>query len=239
METTSTEDDRPRDNEREMLYWTDLYAPLASTVDSTSLEVSTIAEIDELITSESIIFLASPSTDWIQVQNQTEYRVESRAVKSNSMSITENPMIRITLPPLPCHSAPHMLEHLVSTRALMDTFFPFFHLYEAKFAGALTVSTPDEENGDSDVTPPINCDAADADAADAPVVKTVDIDVSSELHSDISPDVDDSTASEDASGVAAGRQDKQSVALTAVDGDFTAAELRTIIAPLIWPLEEK
>jgi hypothetical protein len=182
--------------ELELLYWTDIYAPLDDAVDST-FDASTITEIDQLIRKESAAFMESSS--WHLVHNQTEYSIESRAVKSNSMSVTENPMVRIQLNPVPCYSAKHMLQQLAVPHALMDTFFPLFHLYESRYAGTVTAvnEPPDEFKAESDGTTSPNNNAED-----------------------------DTT-------------NTSSTSLTPVIESVTTAELRTVIAPLIWPFDEK
>mmetsp|Transcript_10323 Transcript_10323/g.17013 ORF Transcript_10323/g.17013 Transcript_10323/m.17013 type:complete len:401 (-) Transcript_10323:87-1289(-) len=190
--TEDGEEDSEGNNSEDLLYWTDIYASLGDEIDSSSFDASTISEIDQLIAKESSAFMAT--SPWHLIHNETGYTVESLAVKSNSMSVTENPMIHIRIKSLPCHSAKHMLQQLSTPNALMDTFFPLFHLYESRFAGTVTaVNTPlHSENSEFETEAEIDSDEPADESA-----------------------------------------------LTHVEESFTIAELRTVIAPLIWPFEEK
>ena len=196
---------------RDHLYWTDIYAPHDTTVDSSLLDASTITAIDHLVASEASILVDTSS--WNLVHNYTEYTVESRAVKSNSMSIMENPIIRLRMAPLPCHSAQHLLQGVIHPPSLMATFFPLFHLYESKAAAAAESSAPEE----------VDSPCAGETEAEGTAAAEVTAAAAAE-----------GTAAAAAEGTAAAAAERGEKISTS-----TTAELSTVIAPLIWPFEER
>lgn len=189
----------------EQLYWTDIYAPYDSSIDSSLLDASTISEIDQVITKESMLIMTTPS--WNLIHNETEYTVESRAVKSNSMSIMENPMIRIRMAPIPCHSSQHLLQEVILPQSLMASFFPLFHIYESKAATAIAETGAGTERNASE-------------AVDSPGIREEETDTVLE------------TEAESEAEQSSDRGGKET-------STSTTAELRTVIAPLIWPFEER
>jgi hypothetical protein len=189
--------------ETESVHWTDIYA---SANFESALDVAAITDIDQLMTTETNHVLTS--TSWNQIHNTTEYTVETRSVKSNSMSITENPMIRIRMDPLPCRSAEHMLQQAIAPHSIMSTFFPLFHIYESKAAefAADTDDVTSQENEKEEEEKEEEEEEEEDIAAGSKETETADV-------------------------VSASRSERSR--------STTPVELRTVIAPLIWPLEER
>lgn len=127
---------------RQPLHWTDIYAP-----HDIKTDFSLLAETTKLLREESFLSLSSSSLSWHTILNHSGYAVESIAMKSNSISVRENPMIRILMEPLPCHSAKHMLQMVTTPHSLMSTFFPLFHASESEPEAAFVPTDPVKEDG--------------------------------------------------------------------------------------------
>ena len=172
--------DNNKSEEKDMLHWTDLYGSLDMSPGS-HIDLSSVSGLVNLITKESELMMSA--TQWHSIYNDSVYSVKSRAVRSNSISILENPIIHIRMEPLPCVSAKQLLEQVVMPGTVMSHFLPLFHLYDTKLLGKLS---------------PIN-NCKDIDSND---------------------------------GACRG-----SMSLTTIGN--SSIEMWNIIAPLIWPLEER
>ena len=126
-------EDGKKADELDSLEWSDVYAPHLAD-EETPVNLQALINTDMLLKRESKAAFSSSSTNWNSYYNGSRYILETRRVKSMSMSIIENPLVRFRSSPFRCVSSSHLLSALLSPEKLMSTFFPIFHLLESRGA---------------------------------------------------------------------------------------------------------